>query len=414
MSSARFLGNLLFKREQVLRMKTISSLKFWRTTCVTLAASAISTIALLPSHSMAQSENGRTLATGSHIPLSPSAPDQYTVKQGDTLWGISQMYLIQPWYWPELWYLNPQVKNPHLIYPGDVLKLVNVEGQTRLTIGERGPEGAAADSNAGNGQVIARGNGVRLSPQVHGSPLPQAITTIPYHVIETFMGRPSVIPTEEVKQGPHIVGFRDNHVLGSAGDDIYARGVGDAEEGKRYNIIHVDQELRDPDNGRKLGYRGIYVGNGIVTKQGDPARIRLNESTLEALPGDRLFAEDFEINADFVPHAPRDEVKAHIFVVSGVSVVGQYQVIALNQGSENGLDAGAVVAIYQRGEVVKDSFTDGLSANPMNEPKGGKKVKLPNEHTGTALIFKAYKHMSYALIMDSTNVVRVGDLIRNP
>ncbi len=200
-------------------MKTISSpKKYWRTAGVTLAAAAIAATAILPFSSNAQSDGGRTLATGSHIPLSASAPDQYTVKQGDTLWGISHLYLTQPWYWPELWYLNPQIKNPHRIYPGDVLKLVNIEGQTRLTISERGSAGAEAEStNVGNGQVIARGNGVRLSPQIHGTALPQAITAIPYNIIATFMGRPSVVPSEEVTRGPHIVGFRDRRVLASAG-----------------------------------------------------------------------------------------------------------------------------------------------------------------------------------------------------
>ncbi|HEX2584117.1 MAG TPA: LysM domain-containing protein [Steroidobacteraceae bacterium] len=399
-------------------MKTISSpTKYWRKLCLTVAASAIAVTAILPAGSEAQSEGGRTLATGSHIPLSSSAPDQYTVKQGDTLWGISQMYLTQPWYWPELWYLNSQIKNPHRIYPGDVLKLVNVEGQTRLTIGERGPAGTEAENglaNAGNGQVTARGNGVRVSPQVRSTPLPQAITTIPYNIIATFMGRPSIVPTEEVKSGPHIVGTRDNHLVGSAGDDLYVRGIADAEEGARFNVIHIDVPLKDPDNGRKLGYRGMYVGSGVVTKQGDPARFRLNESQMEALPGDRVFPEVYEVNADFVPHGPKEEIKAHIFHTSGVNIVGQYQMVAFNSGTDDGVDAGTVLAIYQRGEVVKDSFTDARSADHMNQPKGGKKVKLPNERIATVLVYKAYKHMSYALIMDSTNIVRVGDLIRNP
>ncbi len=398
-------------------MKTISSpKKYWRTASVTLAAAAIATAAILPFSANAQSDGSRMLATGSHIPLSPSAPDQYTVKQGDTLWGISHLYLVQPWYWPELWYLNPQIKNPHRIYPGDVLKLVNVDGQTRLTISERGAAGTKAEStNVGNGQVIARGNGVRLSPQVHGTALPQAITAIPYNIIATFMGRPSVVPSEEVTNGPHIVGFRDRRVLASAGEDIYVRGIRDAEEGTRYNVIHVDEELRDPESHHKLGFRGIYVGSGVVTQTGDPAKIRLHDSAQEALPGDRLFPETYEINADFVPHAPKEEVKGVIFNVGGdVDSVGQYQVVVVNRGTENGIEAGNVLAIYQRGDVVKDSFTNGLSANLMNEPKGGQKIKLPSERIGTVLVFKAYKHMSYALIMDTTDVVHIGDLIRNP
>jgi len=266
----------------------------------------------------------------------------------------------------------------------------------------------------GDGQVIARGNGVRVSPSVRSSPLPQAVTTIPYNIIASFMGRPSVVPTEEVKSGPHIMGFRDRHVLASAGEDVYGRGIPDAEEGARYNIVHIDEELKDPESKHKLGYRGVYVGNGVVTQPGDPAKIRLHESAIEALPGDRLFPESYQFNSDFVPHAPRDEIKGVIFNVSGVDSAGQYQVVVVNRGSESGVEAGNVLAIFQRGEVVKDSFTNGLSANLMNDPKGGKKVRLPNERIGTVLIFKAYKHMSYALIMDSTDVVHIGDLVRNP
>ena len=398
-------------------MKTTSSpKKIWRTACVTAAMSAIVATVLLPLSSDAQSDTGRTLATGSHIPLSSAAPDQYTVKQGDTLWGISQLYLVQPWYWPELWYLNPQIKNPHRIYPGDVLKLVNINGQTRLTISQRGPAGTEAENTSvGNSQVIARGNGERLSPQVRSSPLPQAITAIPYNVIAAFMGRPSVVPSEEVAKGPHIVGFRDRHILASAGEDVYVRGIRDAEQGARYNVVHIDEELRDPESHHKLGFRGVYVGSGVVTQTGDPAKIRLHESALEALSGDRLFPETYEINADFVPHAPKEDIKGQIFNVGGsVDSVGQYQVVVINRGSENGVDAGDVLAIYQHGDVVKDSFTDARSANLMNEPKGGQKIKLPNERIGTVLIFKAYKHMSYALIMDSTDIVHIGDLVRNP
>lgn len=397
-------------------MNTLSSSTIsWRSVWVALTASAI-TAAAIPMNAIAQSEGGRVLATGSHIPLSPSAPDQYTVKQGDTLWGISQLFLIQPWYWPELWYLNPQIKNPHRIYPGDVLKLVNVDGQTRLTITERGPVGTAAETTAdvGSGQVIARGNGSRVSPQIRSTPLPQSVTTIPYNVIASFMSRPSVVPSDEVKSGPHVMGFREHRIMASAGEDVYIRGIKDAEEGARYNIVHIEDELKDPESGRKMGYRGIYVGSGEVTQSGDPAKVRLHESSMEALRGDRVFAENFELNADFVPHAPKEEIKGRIFHVAGVNVVGQYQIVAINRGAENGVEAGNVLSIWQRGEVVKDSYGDARTANHMNQPSGGSKVKLPNENIGTVLVFKAYKHMSFALIMQSTSVVHEGDLIRNP
>ncbi len=166
-------------------------------------------------------------------------------------------------------------------------------------------------------------------------------------------------------------------------EDIYVRGIGDAEEGTRYNVIHVDEELRDPESHHKLGFRGIYVGSGVVTQTGDPAKIRLHDSAQEALPGDRLFPETYEINADFVPHAPKEEIKGTIFNVGGdVDSVGQYQVVVVNRGSENGVEAGNVLAIYQHGDVVKDSFANGLSANLMNEPKVDRKSNCPMNGLG--------------------------------
>ena len=155
----------------------------------------------------------RTIATGSNIPLTADAPDEYVVKTGDTLWDISKVFLRDPWYWPEIWYVNPQVANPHLIYPGDVLKLVYVDGQPRLTVGERGGE-------------TESGGGKRLSPQVRREPLSQAITAIPYDVIASFMGRPTLLDKDQVKTAPYVVAMRDDHMIGAAGNEVYARGIG--------------------------------------------------------------------------------------------------------------------------------------------------------------------------------------------
>lgn len=394
-------------------MKTISSpMQSWRGLCVssTLACAMLAGGLALSTNSQAQSSGSdRTLATGSHLPLAPNAPDTYTVKSGDTLWGISQTFLNQPWYWPELWYLNPQVKNPHLIYPGDVLSLVMIDGQQRLTITQRGDAGTAADQ-------ITRGGGGRLSPQVRSEPLDGAITTIPYNVISAFLGRPSVLSKDDVKNAPHLINVRGKHIIGSAGDEVYARGIGSAGEGIRYNAVHVDEALYDPDNHDLLGYRGVYVGTGAVTATGDPAKLKLNETVLEVLPGDKLFIETYPYNADFVPHAPPNEVNGRIFAVNGVFVAGRYQVVAINRGTKAGLEVGHVLAIYQTGETIKDVYTDGHSANSMHTPSGlfKPKVKLPDERAGTVLVFKTYERMSYALIMDTSLPVSVGDYVRNP
>lgn len=395
-------------------MKTISSpTHYWRQLCLSsalslsLAAIGLSVSSSVPGTAHAQATDGnRTLATGSRLPLSSSAPDRYTVKTGDTLWAISRLFLQQPWYWPELWYLNPQIKNPHLIYPGDVLALVNVDGQTRLTIAERGP----------TGESMTSGGGARLSPQVRSEPLTRAITAIPYNVIAAFIGRPSILTIDEVKSGPHILSLRDRHVIAGAGDDVYAVGIESAPEGTHYNVVHVEAPLHDPETNKLLGYRGVYVGSGPVVMTGNPAKIKLTESALEALAGDRLFAENYSFNADFVPHAPAKDVSGVIFAVKGVALAGQYEVIAINRGTQHGLEPGNVLAIMQTGEVVRDRYEDGRSANPMNTPSGAfaKKVQLPSEQIGTAMVFKAYDNMSYALILEATNTIKIGDQIRNP
>src|SRR3954470_31000 len=240
--------------ELVRRMKTATSP--FRPAIVLGLIAAFTITAGLSTASSAE-ESTRTLATGSNIPLSAEAPDQYTVKTGDTLWDISKVFLRDPWYWPEIWYLNPQVQNPHLIYPGDVLKLVSVDGQTRLTIAERGEGGEAAAAAQGGG-------GKKLPPQVRREPLSQAITAIPYDIIASFTGRPTLLDKDQVKSAPYIVAFRDEHTLAATGNELYARGIGNAPADARYTVIHIEEPLRDPDNNALLGYEGVYVGSGPV------------------------------------------------------------------------------------------------------------------------------------------------------
>lgn len=359
--------------------------------CLTLAAGSV------PMTSSAQ-DTTRTIATGSNIPLSAAAPEEYVVKPGDTLWDISKLFLRDPWYWPEIWYLNPQVANPHLIYPGDVLKLIYVDGQPRLTVAERGGDGTR-----------------RLSPQVRREPLSRAITAIPYDVIAGFAGRPVLLDKDQVTNAPYIVALRDGHTIGAAGNEIYARGIGSAEIDTRYSIIHVDGQLRDPDNNKLLGYTGLYVGAAPVVTAGDPAKLLLTETIREALQGDKLFPETVEINADFVPHAPAVDVEATIIAIREATVMGQYQLVALNRGSDAGLEAGHILSVEQRGTVVRDKYQKGgLGAGRTFGMGGGSKVQLPDEKIGLVMVFSTTPSMSYALVMETSHEIRQGDFARNP
>jgi len=344
-------------------------------------------------------DSSRTIATGSNIPLTANAPDEYVVKPGDTLWDISKVYLRDPWYWPEIWYVNPQVQNPHLIYPGDVLKLVYIDGQPRLTLAER--------AEGGDGTK-------RLSPQVRREPSSRAITAIPHDVIAGFAGRPVLLDKDQVNKAPYVVAMRDGHVIGGAGNEIYARGIQNAQPEERYSIIHVEGELVDPDTRKLLGYTGVYVGSGPVMVSGDPAKLMLTETAREALQGDKLFPESIDVNLDFVPHAPETQIDATVIAVKDMTVMGQYHVVALNRGSNAGLEAGHVVAIERAGGVVLDKFSKGgLSARSSNL-KRGKAVQLPAERAGIAMIYKTYDRMSFALIMEATHEIREGDRATNP
>jgi hypothetical protein len=359
---------------------------------------------LAPPSLLAQERPAQTVGSGSNIPLSANAPDEYVVKPGDTLWDISKVFLREPWYWPEIWYVNPQIANPHLIYPGDVLKLVYVDGQPRLTVAERGGE-------------VQGGRGVkRLSPEVRRQPLDQAITAIPYDIVASFMGRPTLLTKDQVKRAPYVVAMRDSHMIGAIGNEVYARGIGDATADTRFSVIHVEEELRDPDNNALLGYSGMYVGSGPVVTEGDPAKIVMTDSAREVLQGDKVFPESVDVNVDFVPHAPAEEVDASVIAVRSHTVMGQYQVVALNRGSNAGLEPGHILAVYQRGPVVRDTFSEGgLAARRTSRSSNfGKNVKLPDERAGVIMVFKAFDNLSYALVMETTHEIRQGDRAKNP
>jgi hypothetical protein len=407
--------------ERVLRMKTATNPILFRLKPLALmAATAVLTAGLGTPLLVTAQDSSRTIATGTGIPLAADAPDRYTVKQGDTLWDISKVFLRDAWFWPEIWYLNPQVKNPHLIFPGDTLVLTSVDGKPQVTVAERGPEGQAAEEQPLTDEATptSRGGGVRLSPRVRSEPLSAAVQTIPYDAIAAFVSRPTFLTKKEAKSGPYLVGSRDLHTMGGEGDEMYARGIQDSAEGIKYNIIHVDEEMRDPENGKLVGYRGIFVGQGTVVGQaGDPTKLKLGATNREALHGDRLVPEDLTIPLDFQPRAPADDIKGTVMGVGGVAIVGQYQSVAINRGTKHGIQPGHVLAILQRGEEVRDIYKHGVGVSDKTQSTlkwGGSKVKLPDERIGVVMVYKSYEQVSYALIMEATHPVRVGDLLRTP
>ena len=293
-------------------------------------------------------------ATGSGPVLAPNAPDSYVVKRGDTLWGIAKMFLRDPWYWPEIWQVNPQVQNPHLIYPGDTLRLVYVEGQPKI--------------------LLQRGDNARVLPRVRSEPLEAAISTIPYDSIAAFMSKPSVLSKEQIKCAAYVLASLDDHEAIGSGNTIYARGFCEpAEVGSRYSIVRVGDELRDPDDNRLLGYNGIYTATGRVTRGGDPTTLIVTDSGREAEPGDKVLPGSVDVALDFAPSAPHVRVKGRLMAVTdGVTVIGQYQVVAINRGIRDGLVPGNVLAIFSNGEIVPDEQKARFSRRQLqNVPTEG-------------------------------------------
>jgi len=325
------------------------------------------------------------------VPLAVGAPDEYVVQEGDTLWDIASTFLRDPWYWPEVWYINPQVENPHLIYPGDVLAMVTIGGEQRIT--------------------NIRASTYRLSPQARVTPLNESIVSIPYDQVSSFLSKGLVLEKDLASQLPYILSTRGDHLIASAGNDVYIRGGQPAPNGTRYTIVHVGDELVDPDDNRVIGYQGVYIGEGALSRGGDPATVSLTDTNREALNGDRLVPETVDIPLNFFPKAPDVDVDGRIIsVVDGVSLIGSYQVVVLNRGSRNGLAPGDVLSVFQAGEEVVDRFAGGGFIGG----RGGETVKLPDEEAGTVMIFKVYDRIGYGLIMEATSDIHVLDAVRNP
>jgi LysM repeat protein len=323
--------------------------------------------------------------------LNPSAPKSYTVQRGDTLWGISSMFLRDPWLWPEIWQINPAVRNPHLIYPGDVLALAfGADGRPMLR--------------------LERGSAARVEPLVRSSPIDGPIATIPYSAIAAFLGRPSVLAREDVRKAPQVIALREDHMVGANGTEVYIRGLGTDAAG-RYNIVRQGQELRDPDNGKVLGYMGLYTGAARIEKVDRISKAVVVDSSRETQAGDLLFSDDVQATSDFIPHAPASDIDGRIMaVVDGVLLIGQYQVVAINRGTTHGLEPGHVLAVDDAGDVVRTP----CRRNWSDWCVGGNKVRLPDERAGTLLVFKTYERMSYGLIVSAVAPVRIADHVRNP
>jgi len=356
----------------------------------------------LPDVSDAQTTAAPAEATTVVIPdasavVAASAPKSHVVQRGDTLWGLAGMFLKDPWAWPEIWYVNPEVANPHRIYPGDTLRLAaGRDGKEQLQLA-RGPAGTAA--------VAVGGPATRLNPLLRSRPLDGPIETIPYGELAAFLSRPSLMSAQDVKAAPYVLSLRDDHMVAGAGNDIYVRKL-DGANGARYNVLHLAQPLKVAGHGT-VGYLAQFAGVAEVSKQGDPARALLTESAREVLTGDVLIPEASNLVTDLRPHRPTAKIDSRILaVVNGVLLAGQFQVVAISGGSAEGVEPGHVLKVLEAPKGVADRCAHIEGSGTC---RNFRDAKLPQETAGNLLVFRSFDHMSYALIADERIPLHIGD-----
>jgi hypothetical protein len=360
--------------------------------------------------------------------IQADAPDQYTVQKGDTLWGIAGKFLKDPWKWPQVWQMNrEQIKDPHWIYPGDVVRLDR--------------SGPSLSLGAG-GMADAAGNVVKIEPRIRIEPLQSAIPSIPGSVIGPFLTQPLVVEEGALETAPRIVATEESRVIIGAGDSAYADRIG-SDDGLNWQVFRPGVALKDPDTGEVLGYEAKYVGDARVRRFGNPTTLEVVKARQEINRGDRLVAAREGTFPTYMPRAPGKPIRGSIMSVEGgVSEVGQYQIVTLNRGSRDGLEIGHVLASYRRGQVVSPdgrsrSLVDTRWASEMDvrpnpvvpDPPavaqgtgdvkvgvavGSGAIKLPDERNGLVFVFRVFEKMSYAMVMRSTRPIYVGDVVQTP
>lgn len=325
--------------------------------------------------------------------LQDNAPDRYVVVKGDTLWGIAAKFLKDPWRWPEMWKLNAEdVKNPHLIYPGDVIVLDRSGEKPELR--------------------IEMGETVKLEPRVRVEKTDRlAIPSIPPSVIEPFLSRPLVIEPDGLENAPRIIAAQADRVYLGSGDVAYVSGIKDAKLDSLWQIYRPGKPLVDPESQKTLGYEAVFLGDGRVTRAGDPATIRIFAARQEIGAGDRLVAAGPLALKSYVPHAPDKQIHGRIIATTGgLRETGPQNVVTLNRGKADGLENGHVLALLRLGRTVSKTTrsTKWFRADTVEA------TKLPDERYGLVFVFRTFDHVSFALVMSASRPVLLDDVVTTP
>jgi hypothetical protein len=380
--------------------------------------------------------------------LQEGAPDQYIVVPGDTLWGISGRFLKDPWKWPELWRMNQeQLRNPHRIYPGDVIVLDRSGAELQLRLLRSGEPGAvaaaaAAPAAAGAPPVAARDT-VKLSPRVRAVPLAdKAIPAIPPSAIEPFLSQPLVVGQDELDSAPFVLANQENRVAIGAGNVAYAEGLG-YDKGDLWQVFRRGDALIDPETNEILGYQATYLGEARVIRRGEPATIEITKSAQEIYAGDRMLpAAKENPTFSYVPRAPWKPVRGRIMsTYASLGETGPLGIVALSKGSKDGLEVGHVLAIHRSQSTLRYGTRmaplygeQGLSVDDSPRPyyseeitprdaplyQRGRRIteedaaKLPDERFGLVMVFRTFDRAAFGLVMQASRPVAVNDLVTNP
>ncbi|HEY5763834.1 MAG TPA: LysM domain-containing protein [Rhodocyclaceae bacterium] len=361
-----------------------------------IAALSGALLALTPGFASAQSAAAETVVEtrGNVLQLAPDAPDRYVVVKGDTLWGISSRYLLSPWNWPELWGMNlEEVRNPHLIYPGDVLVL---DRQAKRLYLER------------NGKLVDTGRepstDARLSPQVHVVDNRGAIPSIPADALQPFLTTPLIVEANELAGAPRVIGAQENRVVLGSGDRVFVGGLPGTDQ-LEWHFYRPGDPLRDPDTGEVLGHEAIYLGDGTLERTGDPALLLIKRAKLEIGQGDRLITAKRALVTNYLPRRPPSGFSGKVAAIHGKGTIGgQYSVITLNRGRQSGLEIGHVVALERAGRIV----------GVRSEDRGFEQVELPSDRYALAFVFRTFDRIAYALVLHATVQISIGDVARAP
>ena len=357
----------------------------------------------------AESSADATHSSAETIKVKANSPKTYIVVKGDTLWDIASKFLNDPWYWPEIWYRNPQVANPHLIYPGDVLTLIYVDGRPQIQL-TRGTEVIRKETKDISDQGLKI---VKLTPNIRRQSLDSAIPIIPSDAIRQFLTKPRVVSIEEWEQAPYIVGSDDAHLILGSDHKIYIRGELDKER-IRYSVFRKGSILKDPNTDKVLGYEIVYAGQARINNYGSPSSGVLIDTTREVLIGDRLLPTDkSSIEQLYYPKVPEGDLDGQIIsLFDAISGIAKYQIAVINRGRDNGIENGHLLATYQKGVMARDRFMANKKLKRSEEKK--LLVQLPDERSGLMMIFKTFNKVSYGLILESTRVIRKHDMVKKP